>query len=174
MSAPVSRQQGQQEIQQNTQRESMSPNVEDLYLESYAFTTAAAIVGSVDRKIFVLLRDGRNLFGILRTFDQFANLVLQDAWERIYLNDDETKQPKQFAECYRGVFMVRGENVVMMGELDIDKEDDHLDLLQQIPFEQAEAELKKIHATRIAQESQKSKNLLAKGLINDFVKSDLY
>ena len=25
-------------------------NVEDLYLESYAFTTAAAIVGSVDRR----------------------------------------------------------------------------------------------------------------------------
>jgi U6 snRNA-associated Sm-like protein LSm1 len=174
MSAPVSRPQGQQEIPQNTQRESMSPNVEDLYLESYAFTTAAAIVGSVDRKIFVLLRDGRNLFGILRTFDQFANLVLQDAWERIYLNDTDTNQPTQFGECYRGVFMVRGENVVMMGELDIDKEDDHLDVLQQIPFDQAEGELKKIHGARIAQESQKSKKLLAKGLINDFVKSDMY
>lgn len=51
-----------------------SDNREDLYLESYAFTTAAAIVGSVDRKMFVLMRDGRNLFGILRTFDQFGML----------------------------------------------------------------------------------------------------
>ena len=70
-------------------------NVEDLYLESYAFTTAAAIVGSVDRKIFVLLKDGRNLFGILRTFDQFANLVLQDTLERIYFGE-EGEAPTRF------------------------------------------------------------------------------
>ncbi|KAK6874922.1 Sm-like protein LSm1 [Candida tropicalis] len=63
-----------QQQQQVRSSDPIGPNVEDLYLESYAFTTAAAIVGAVDRKIFVLLRDGRNLFGILRTFDQFANL----------------------------------------------------------------------------------------------------
>ena len=118
-------------------------NVEDLYLESYAFTTAAAIVGSVDRKIFVLLRDGRNLFGVLRTFDQFANLVLQDTLERVYLGKEgsqDLSKPERFGEIYRGVFMVRGENVVMMGELDIDHEDDHLTTLQQLPFEIAEQE----------------------------------
>lgn len=168
-SVPVSA--GQNVVQ--TQLESMEPNVEDLYLESYAFTTAAAIVGSVDRKIFVLLRDGRNLFGILRTFDQFANLVLQDAWERIYCYDDE-HNPIKFGETYRGVFMVRGENVVMMGESDIDREDDHLDNLEQISFEQAEQDLKQIHMNRIKHETIKTKKLLDKGLINDFVKSDLY
>lgn len=153
------------------------PNVEDLYLESYAFTTAAAIVGSVDRKIFVLMRDGRKLFGILRTFDQFANLVLQDAVERIYLNEDdkdELSPPQSFSETYRGVFMIRGENVVMMGELDIDTEDDHLEKLQQIPFPEAEAKLKARQAAKIKNEAAKSKRLLAKGLINDFVKSELY
>ncbi|CAI5756181.1 unnamed protein product [Candida verbasci] len=145
----------------------MEQKVEDLYLESYAFTTAAAIVGSVDRKIFVLLRDGRNLFGILRTFDQFANLVLQDTFERIYLD-------KEFAEIYRGVFMVRGENVVMMGELDIDKEDDHLQQFIQIPFEQAEKNLKIKQDSTIKNERIRTKKLFAKGLINDFYKSDLY
>lgn len=159
--------------QSQTLSDSMAPNVEDLYLESYAFTTAAAIVGSVDRKIFVLLRDGRNLFGILRTFDQFANLVLQDAWERIY-SYDEDHNPVKFGETYRGVFMVRGENVVMMGESDIDREDDHLDTLEQISFEEAEKDLKQIHINRIRDEKVKSKKLLGKGLINDFVKSDLY
>lgn len=151
----------------------MAPNVEDLYLESYAFTTAAAIVGSVDRKIFVLLRDGRNLFGILRTFDQFANLVLQDTFERIYLKE-EGEVPARFGEIYRGVFMVRGENVVMMGELDIDKEDDHLEKLQQISFEQAEHELKIQHQTRIKEEKVKTKNLLKIGHVNDFYKTDMY
>ena len=96
-----------QQQQQVRSSDPIGPNVEDLYLESYAFTTAAAIVGAVDRKIFVLLRDGRNLFGILRTFDQFANLVLQDTFERIYLQE-EGEAPARFGEVYRGVFMVRG------------------------------------------------------------------
>ncbi|CAH2350700.1 sm-like protein LSm1 [[Candida] railenensis] len=158
------------------QKDPLTPNVEDLYLESYAFTTAAAIVGSVDRKIFVVLRDGRNVFGILRTFDQFANLVLQDTIERIYLETEEAQEsvPKRFAETYRGVFMIRGENVVMMGELDIDKEDDHLQEWQQIPFPEAEKELTASQAAKIKEQKLKSKNLLTKGLISDFAPSDLY
>lgn len=144
-------------------------NVEDLYLELYAFTTAAAIVGLVDRKIFVLLRDGRNVFGILRTFDQFANLVLQDAVERIYLDDDNS-----FGQAYRGVFMVRGENVVMMGELDIDKEDDHLESRKQIDWPEAEKRMKQIHREKIVAELEKSQRMLKQGLVNDFVKLDLY
>ena len=186
MSSASPQQQQQQQQQQNQpgsstvsqKQKSSDPfatNVENLYLESYAFTTAAAIVGSVDRKIFVLLRDGRNLFGILRTFDQFANLVLQDTFERIYLDGDENDgQPKQFGEEYRGVFMVRGENVVMMGELDIDTEDGHLEKLQQIPFEEAEKGLKLKHEQKVKQEKRRTKTLLKQGLVNDFYKSDLY
>lgn len=146
-------------------------NVEDLYLELYAFTTAAAIVGLVDRKIFVLLRDGRNVFGILRTFDQFANLVLQDAVERIYI--DDASEP-QYAQAYRGVFMVRGENVVMMGELDIDREDDHLENRKLIPFGDAERHLTEVHHQRVVDELKRTKRLLEMGMVNDFVKLDLY
>lgn len=155
-------------------QESLGSNAEDLYLESYAFTTAAAIVGSVDRKIFVLLRDGRNVFGILRTFDQFANLVLQDTVERIYLPKLEENGPERFAEAPKGVFMVRGENVVMLGELDIDREDDHLVTMQRILFQDAEAELKSRQAVRLSEEKVRAKNYLNRGLIHDFVKSDLY
>ncbi|SGZ48957.1 CIC11C00000001551 [Sungouiella intermedia] len=160
--------------QQPPVQESLGSNAEDLYLESYAFTTAAAIVGSVDRKIFVLLRDGRNVFGILRTFDQFANLVLQDTVERIYLPKVDEQAPERFAEAPKGVFMVRGENVVMLGELDIDREDDHLVNMQRVGFQEAEAELKSRQAARVADEKIKAKNYLNRGLIHDFVKSDLY
>lgn len=159
--------------QQGTESTALS-NAEDLYLESYAFTTAAAIVGSVDRKIFVLLRDGRNLFGILRTFDQFANLVIQDTLERIYLPKKEEDGPGRFAEVPRGVFMVRGENVVMLGELDIDHEDDHLYDMQQVPFEEAEEEWKQLTTLRVAHEKIRAKQYLSRGLIHDFVKADLY
>lgn len=149
-------------------------NAEDLYLESYAFTTAAAIVGSVDRKIFVSLRDGRNVFGILRTFDQFANLVLQDTIERIYLPKKDAQSRERFAEVPIGVFMVRGENVVMLGELDIDCEDDHLFEREQVPFQEADKELKRLQQERVKEESIKAKKYLERGLVHDFVKADLY
>lgn len=150
-------------------------NAEDLYLESYAFTTAAAIVGSVDKRVCVTLRDGRNLFGILRTFDQFANLVLQDTVERIYLNNEAEGQPltdhaKRFGEIYRGVFMIRGENVVMLGELDFDTEDDHLDALQQLPYDVAEREYKALQKERGVEERARAKELLSQGLIHEFVR----
>ena len=121
--------------------------------------------------------DLKSKIGVLRTFDQFANLVLQDTLERVYLGKEgsqDLSKPERFGEIYRGVFMVRGENVVMMGELDIDHEDDHLTTLQQLPFEIAEQELKLIQKERVKQEKQKTKDMLSRGLINDFIKSDLY
>lgn len=144
-------------------------NVEDLYLESYAFTTAAAIVGSVDRKVFVALRDGRNYFGILRTFDQYANLVLQDTVERIHL-----RETNQFAEEARGILIIRGENVVMLGELDIDKEDAPLEHIQQISFKDAERILEQQNTEIIKKESTKAKQLQKLGLTSDYTRGDLY
>ncbi|AET39984.1 Lsm1p Ecym_5215 [Eremothecium cymbalariae DBVPG len=141
----------------------------DLYLDQYNFTTTAAIVGSVDRKIFVLLRDGRMLFGVLRTFDQYANLILQHCVERIYITEEN-----QYAECERGVFMVRGENVVMLGEIDIDKEDKPLELMEKVPFEDAQRFKDRYNEEKFKIETQKTKELARFGLINDFHKSDMY
>lgn len=147
-------------------------NAEDLYLESFAFTTAAAIVGYVDRKVFILLRDGRTLFGILRTFDQFANLVLQDTIERIHLPAAGGRE--RFGEIARGVFMVRGENVVMCGELDIDREDDHLHAMQQVLYDDAAREWEKERAQRVLLERERSRALARRGLVSDFSKGDMY
>ncbi|AGO14261.1 AaceriAFL212Cp [[Ashbya] aceris (nom. inval.)] len=141
----------------------------DLYLDQYNFTTTAAIVGSVDRKIFVLLRDGRMLFGVLRTFDQYANLILQHCVERIYIPEEG-----RYGECERGVFMVRGENVVMLGEVDIDKEDKPLEQLERIPFEEAARYRDGQNESKFKVETQKSKELARYGLIHDFNKSDMY
>jgi len=67
--------------------------------------------------MLVILRDGRKLHGVLRSYDQFANLVLEDTVERIY-------HGSAFAESWHGLFLIRGENVVLMGEIDLDREED--------------------------------------------------
>ncbi|TRM66137.1 hypothetical protein BD626DRAFT_486828 [Schizophyllum amplum] len=81
------------------------------------FTTSGALVDSVDRKMLVILRDGRKLHGVLRSYDQFANLVLEDTYELIYHGN-------LCAEKHVGLFLIRGENVVLLGEIDLDREDD--------------------------------------------------
>lgn len=61
-------------------------------------------------KLMVLLRDGRTLIGYLRSVDQFANLVLHQTIERIHVGNE-------YGDIPRGVFIVRGENVVLLGEI---------------------------------------------------------
>lgn len=64
----------------------------------------------IAEKLMVLLRDGRTLIGYLRSVDQFANLVLQRTIERIHVGNE-------YGDIPRGVFIIRGENVVLLGEI---------------------------------------------------------
>ena len=50
-----------------------------------------------------------------RSFDQFANLVLESAVELITVGN-------QYAEIALGLYVVRGENVVLLGEIDAARE----------------------------------------------------
>lgn len=74
-----------------------------------------SIVEELDKRLMVQLRDGRKVIGILRSFDQFANLILEKAKERIIVGT-------QYAEVSLGVELIRGENVVLFGEVDEAKE----------------------------------------------------
>ncbi|GJR70106.1 Sm-like protein LSM1B [Tanacetum coccineum] len=67
-------------------------------------------------KLLVLLRDGRKLLGILRSFDQFANAVLEGACERVIVGD-------LYCDIPLGLYVIRGENVVLIGELELEKEE---------------------------------------------------
>ena len=62
-----------------------------------------------------------------------ANLVLQSTIERIFVpppstgstpSSDGSSQPGLYADVPRGIFLVRGENVLLLGEIDLDKDDD--------------------------------------------------
>ncbi|CAD7088452.1 unnamed protein product [Hermetia illucens] len=75
----------------------------------------AHLLDEVDKKLMVLLRDGRTLIGYLRSVDQFANLVLHRTIERIHVGTE-------YGDIPRGVFIIRGENVVLLGEIDREKE----------------------------------------------------
>nr|XP_023013300.1 U6 snRNA-associated Sm-like protein LSm1 [Leptinotarsa decemlineata] len=75
----------------------------------------AHLLDELDKKLMVLLRDGRTLIGYLRSVDQFANLVLHQTIERIHVG-------KEYGDIPRGVFIVRGENVVLLGEIDSSRE----------------------------------------------------
>jgi len=79
----------------------------------------ATLLYELDKKLMVLLRDGRTLIGYLRSVDQYANLLLQQTVERIHVG-------KKFGDIPRGVFLVRGENVVLLGEIDTLKEADQM------------------------------------------------
>ncbi|KAM5345785.1 hypothetical protein ACJ41O_011646 [Fusarium nematophilum] len=92
------------------------------------FTTAAQLLDLTDKKLMVALRDGRKLIGVLRSWDQFANLVLQSTIERIFAPSPESagdgRPTGLYADISHGIFLVRGENVLLLGEIDLDKDDD--------------------------------------------------
>ncbi|GMP36980.1 hypothetical protein CsSME_00008896 [Camellia sinensis var. sinensis] len=71
---------------------------------------STSLASYLDKKLLVLLRDGRKLLGILRSFDQFANVVLEGACERVIVGD-------LYSDIPLGLYVIRGENVVLIGEL---------------------------------------------------------
>jgi len=64
-------------------------------------------------------------------FSLKANLVLQSTIERVFVpppqKEDgtiDTTQRGLYADIPRGIFLVRGENVLLLGEIDLDKDDE--------------------------------------------------
>ncbi|XP_059857074.1 U6 snRNA-associated Sm-like protein LSm1 isoform X1 [Delphinus delphis] len=109
----------------------------------------------VPEKHLVLLRDGRTLIGFLRSIDQFANLVLHQTVERIHVG-------KKYGDIPRGIFVVRGENVVLLGEIDLEKESDTP--LQQVSIEEILEEQRVEQQTKLEAEKLKVQALKDRGL----------
>jgi U6 snRNA-associated Sm-like protein LSm1 len=77
---------------------------------------ATSLADNLDKKLLVILRDGKKIIGTLRSFDQFANVVLEGALERITVGE-------LYCDLPLGLYIIRGENVVLIGELDPDREE---------------------------------------------------
>uniref|UniRef100_UPI00398EFC1B U6 snRNA-associated Sm-like protein LSm1 n=1 Tax=Pristiophorus japonicus TaxID=55135 RepID=UPI00398EFC1B len=115
----------------------------------------ASLIEDIDKKHLVVLRDGRTLIGYLRSVDQFANLVLHRTVERIHVG-------RKYGDIPRGIFVVRGENVVLLGEIDLERETDTP--LQKVSIEEIlEAQRVQQHDKQEA-EKAKSEALKERGL----------
>jgi U6 snRNA-associated Sm-like protein LSm1 len=71
----------------------------------------ASLIEDVDKQLMVILRDGKTLIGYLRSIDQYANLLLSNTMERVVVGN-------KYGEAERGIYIIRGENVVLIGEVD--------------------------------------------------------
>jgi len=85
------------------------------------FVGTASLIRDLDKRVLVVLREpgvpsGVKFYGVLRSFDQFSNLVLQDCVERAFVGSE-------YAEKRRGLFVVRGENILFLSQLDAEKAD---------------------------------------------------
>jgi len=89
-----------------------------LYPDLYKTIMAAALEAYLDQLVNVITCDGRNILGILRGFDQTLNLILDDTHERVL----SPSEPAQRIDL--GLYIVRGDNVAVIGELDAAKEKD--------------------------------------------------
>lgn len=112
----------------------------------------ATLLREIDKRMMVSLRDGRILIGFLRTIDQFANLVLHKTVERVYVGN-------KYGDIPRGIFIIRGENVLLMGEVDPFHE--LTQPLVQVPVEEI------LDLRRIEREKRKEHNQLLQKLIKD-------
>lgn len=87
--------------------------------DTWSLSAVASLVEELDKKLLVVLRDGSKILGTLRSFDQFANIVLEGAVERIIVGSS-------YSDIPLGLYIVRGENVVLMGEVDEARETEGL------------------------------------------------
>ncbi|KAF9051354.1 hypothetical protein BJ165DRAFT_1524299 [Panaeolus papilionaceus] len=80
----------------------------------------ASLQGYVDRRVLLVLQDGRSIVGVLAGFDQKSNVVLADSKERVYSMDEGVE------EVPLGLYLVKGELICLIGEIDeeIDKSTD--------------------------------------------------
>jgi hypothetical protein len=62
---------------------SNNDNNNHLEEQSIYLPGAASLIDQIDSRILIVLRDGRNLIGTMRSFDQYVNLILEDTIERV-------------------------------------------------------------------------------------------
>ena len=85
-----------------------------------------SLIDYLDRPILVHLRDRRTIIGCLSSIDTYGNILLSNTVERVYAMDFHADIP-------RGIYLVRGENVALAGEVDLSYEDqDKAKPLQQV------------------------------------------
>jgi len=95
---------------------------------------SASLVEQLDRKLMIILRDGRQLVGVLKTFDQFNNMIICRTYERRFLSiklERETmstytnkgtnakiEHDYYYTDIPLGLYLIRGDSVALLGEVE--------------------------------------------------------
>jgi len=72
----------------------------------------SSLQGYVDRRVLLVLQDGRAIVGVLAGYDQKSNVVLSDSKERVYSMDEGVE------EVPLGLYLVKGDMIILIGEID--------------------------------------------------------
>ncbi|XP_061115530.1 U6 snRNA-associated Sm-like protein LSm1 isoform X2 [Conger conger] len=115
------------------------------------------VVGRVARKNTLSFSetDERSLGFFEALTSLVSNLVLHQTVERIHVG-------KKYGDIPRGIFIVRGENVVLLGEIDLEKECDTV--LQQVSIEEILEEQRAQQQAKQEAEKAKLQALKDRGL----------
>ncbi|KAI0287547.1 hypothetical protein BC826DRAFT_1108390 [Russula brevipes] len=63
----------------------------------------SSLQGYIDRRVLLVLQDGRAIVGVLAGYDQKSNVVLSDSKERVYSVDEGVE------EVPLGLYLVKGD-----------------------------------------------------------------
>ncbi|KAF8256663.1 hypothetical protein EI94DRAFT_1763825 [Lactarius quietus] len=75
----------------------------------------SSLQGYVDRRVLLVLQDGRSIVGVLSGYDQKSNVVLSDSKERVYSMDEGVEE------------IPSGSTSILIGEID-EERDSSIDL----------------------------------------------
>jgi len=79
------------------------------------FGGVTSLSEQLDKVVLLVLRDGKHLIGRLTSYDNFGSLVLENSSERKFAGG-------KYCDIEQGVFLVRGENITLIGEVDTKRE----------------------------------------------------
>jgi U6 snRNA-associated Sm-like protein LSm1 len=79
------------------------------------FGGVTSLSEQLDKVVLLVLRDGKHLIGRLTSYDNFGSLVLENSSERKFAGG-------KYCDVEQGVFLVRGENITLIGEVDTKRE----------------------------------------------------
>jgi len=78
--------------------------------------------------VSVITADGRVIVGTLRGFDQTVNVILAGSHERVYSTSSGVEQVQL------GLYIIRGDNIAVIGEIDETDSDINLDDIRAEPL----------------------------------------
>mmetsp|Transcript_6479 Transcript_6479/g.16599 ORF Transcript_6479/g.16599 Transcript_6479/m.16599 type:complete len:93 (-) Transcript_6479:492-770(-) len=66
----------------------------------------------VNKTVTVVTQDGRVIVGMMKGYDQYTNLILDECHERVFSTDLGVQS------VVLGLYIVRGDNIAVIGEVD--------------------------------------------------------